>query len=95
MWGGWTLLVVAAGWVMGALAVSLPYRIDQAAHVVSEEDVDGFSASRLAGYGVNVVVGGGLDGATFLNAIPGGPWCVPGRRPLRRRCLFIVNTCVK
>ena len=64
MWGGWTLLVVAAGWVTGALAISLPYRMDQAAHVVSEEDVDGFSASRLAGYGVNVVVGGGLDGAT-------------------------------
>jgi hypothetical protein len=60
-----------------ALAISLPYRIDQTAHTVSTEDVNGFSAGRLAGYGVNVVVGGGLDGSTYLTAIPGGPWWVP------------------
>ena len=60
-----------------ALAISLPYRIDQTAHTVSTEDVNGFSAGRLAGFGVNVVVGGGLDGSTYLTAIPGGPWWVP------------------
>jgi hypothetical protein len=52
----------------------VPYMIDQAGHTVSSTDVNGFSVSRLASYGVRQVAAGSIDCATTLGAVPGGPW---------------------
>lgn len=51
-----------------------PYIIDQAASTISSDDVDGFSASRLRSYGVNIAAAGSIDCTSTLDAIPGGSW---------------------
>jgi hypothetical protein len=49
--------------------------LDQAAHTVSAGPlVDGFNVSMLSSFGVNAVAALSIDCATFLDAVPGGPW---------------------
>jgi hypothetical protein len=66
------LLLAAA--VSSARAAGLPFIIDQAAHTISAEDVDGFSAARLRSYGVKQAAAGSIDCTSYLSGVPGGPY---------------------
>ena len=69
------LVLASAG--SGAPPEPLPYIIDQAAHDVSTALVDGFNVSLQRSFGVNAVAALSIDCATFLSALPGGPWYSP------------------